>query len=72
VCQAIENGVRRAVPDAMTVVVPMADGGEGTMQALVERLKGSSLVFTGEGRLDSQTARGKVPVGVARRSMTRG
>jgi len=35
---------------------------------LVERLEGADLVFTGEGRIDSQTACGKTPVGVARRA----
>ena len=35
---------------------------------LVEHLKDADLVFTGEGRLDSQTARGKVPTGVAKRA----
>ena len=29
-------------------------------------IKGASLVFTGEGRMDSQTLRGKTPMGVAR------
>ncbi|MBA7624419.1 Glycerate 2-kinase [subsurface metagenome] len=43
VCQAIENGVRRVVPDAMTTIVPMADGGEGTMQALVDAMGGKIL-----------------------------
>jgi glycerate kinase len=33
---------------------------------LAERLSGADLVFTGEGRLDGQTAHGKTPVGVAR------
>ena len=32
---------------------------------LRERLKGCDLVITGEGRLDSQTANGKTPAGVA-------
>ncbi len=40
VCRAIENGVKRAVPDAMTTIVPMADGGEGTMEALVAAMGG--------------------------------
>ncbi len=40
VCQAIENGVRRALPHATTTIVPMADGGEGTMQALVDAIGG--------------------------------
>ena len=35
---------------------------------LVEHLKDADLVFTGEGRIDSQTARGKVPTGVAKRA----
>ena len=33
---------------------------------LAEVVKGASLVFTGEGRMDSQTLRGKTPLGVAR------
>ena len=33
---------------------------------LEERVKGASVVFTGEGQLDFQTAFGKTPVGVAR------
>lgn len=33
---------------------------------LAEVVKGASLVFTGEGRMDSQTLRGKTPMGVAR------
>ena len=36
VCRAIGGGVRRALPDADMVIVPMADGGEGTAQALVD------------------------------------
>ena len=35
---------------------------------LSEHLKGASLVFTGEGRIDGQTACGKTPVGVARQA----
>jgi glycerate kinase len=36
VAHAIESGVRRAASDAVTVVVPVADGGDGTLQALVD------------------------------------
>ena len=32
---AMERGVKRAIPDAETVVLPIADGGEGTMETLV-------------------------------------
>ena len=35
---------------------------------LVEHLEDADLVFTGEGRIDNQTACGKTPVGVARRA----
>jgi glycerate kinase len=41
VSQAIDQGVRRALPDVVTSLVPMADGGEGTTQALVDALGGS-------------------------------
>ena len=34
--QAIEAGVRRALPDAECVIVPLADGGEGTTQSIVD------------------------------------
>lgn len=35
---------------------------------LVDDLHGADLVFTGEGRLDGQSAYGKVPAGVAKRA----
>ncbi|MEU6036622.1 glycerate kinase [Actinomadura sp. NPDC047616] len=35
VCVAVEAGVRRAAPDAKTVAVPMADGGEGTLDCFL-------------------------------------
>ena len=34
--QAIERGVRRAAPDAETFLVPVADGGDGTLEVLVD------------------------------------
>ncbi len=40
VARAIEEGVKRIVPDAKTVLKPMADGGEGTVQALVDATGG--------------------------------
>ena len=33
---AMEAGVKAAVPDAETVLVPIADGGDGTLETLVE------------------------------------
>jgi glycerate kinase len=38
--RAVETGWRRARPDDEVTVVPMADGGEGTLDALVEGLGG--------------------------------
>ncbi len=40
VCDAVEEGIRRVLPDAEIVKVPMADGGEGTVQALVDATGG--------------------------------
>lgn len=40
VCRAIELGLRRALPQAELVSVPMADGGEGTLDALVASTSG--------------------------------
>ena len=34
--QAMRSGVLRVVPDAETVIVPVADGGDGTLETLVE------------------------------------
>jgi len=40
VCQAAEEGLRRVWPEAELVSVPMADGGEGTVQSLVDATSG--------------------------------
>lgn len=39
-CEAIEKGLKNIDTDAQIVKVPMADGGEGTVQALVDALNG--------------------------------
>jgi len=38
--RAMAEGVRRVLPDAVCDLVPMADGGEGTVQALIDGLGG--------------------------------
>ena len=38
VCAALEVGLRRVLPDAEIVQRPMADGGEGTLDAVVSAL----------------------------------
>ena len=40
VAQAIETGLKQVLPDAMYVKVPVADGGEGTLQSLVDATGG--------------------------------
>lgn len=35
ICQAMELGVRRVFPQAEIIAVPMADGGEGTVEAMM-------------------------------------
>lgn len=43
VARAIDKGIKRVVPDALTTIKPMADGGEGTVQALVDATGGKSM-----------------------------
>ena len=44
VARAIDNGIKRVVPSATTTIKPMADGGEGTVQALVDATGGEIIV----------------------------
>lgn len=38
---AIQEGIQKASPEANVIVRPLADGGEGTTDALIEGLAGS-------------------------------
>lgn len=38
---AIEKGIHQVIPQAQCILVPMADGGEGTMQALIDSSNGT-------------------------------
>jgi glycerate kinase len=49
--EAIETGWRRARPDDVIVLVPMADGGEGTLEALVDAQDGRIVPATVTGPL---------------------
>ncbi|GAA2242348.1 glycerate kinase [Streptomyces amakusaensis] len=51
VCAAIEEGVRRALPDADVVRVPMADGGEGTLDCIRGATGGEEIGLTVAGPL---------------------
>jgi len=50
-CRAIERGFRAAWPDAEIISSPMADGGEGTVQALVSATGGRLCAATVHGPL---------------------
>ncbi|WP_301408735.1 glycerate kinase [Luteococcus sp.] len=51
VCEALEAGLRQSLPDATFVHVPMADGGEGTVQSLVDATGGELRTTTVDGPL---------------------
>ncbi|NOV02047.1 glycerate kinase [Paenibacillus planticolens] len=54
---AIERGIRKAAPDAETVLVPMADGGEGTVDSLIGATQGTTIQVPVRGPLlDEVTA----------------
>lgn len=54
VCQAMANGIKKALPSAEIVSVPMADGGEGTTTALVDSKKGQYIQKEVSGPLNNK------------------
>ncbi|WCE29098.1 glycerate kinase [Vibrio sp. SCSIO 43137] len=54
VCQSIENGLRRVWQDAEILHVPVADGGEGTVQSLVDATAGHLVELQVQGPLDEK------------------
>ncbi|WP_226676194.1 glycerate kinase [Mesobacillus jeotgali] len=48
---AIENGMKKILPEASFIKVPMADGGEGTVQSLVDATGGKMITKTVTGPL---------------------
>ena len=53
-CQAMQRGIQNVIPDVHIIHVPMADGGEGTVDALISSLKGQSIVCDVTGPLPEQ------------------
>lgn len=51
VATAIENGFKQIMPDAQYVKLPMADGGEGTVQSLVDATGGKVVAVSVTGPL---------------------
>ena len=56
VAEAMGRGVRRVFPDAELDLVPMADGGEGTVEALVSATGGQTVPVKVTGPLGEQVA----------------
>ncbi|MEF3302872.1 glycerate kinase [Paenibacillus sp. GYB003] len=63
--EAIRAGVLRAAPDAGTTIVPMADGGEGTVDAVLAAAGGDRITVTVVGPLGEpvEAAYGLLPDG---------
>lgn len=53
-CAAIARGVKRVFPDSRIDIVPMADGGEGTVEALVDATDGEIRKLRVQGPLPNQ------------------
>jgi glycerate kinase len=51
VARAIALGIKRVAPDAQTVIVPLADGGQGTVEALVAAAGGRAIATDATGPL---------------------
>jgi glycerate kinase len=56
VARAMDEGVRRVVPDAEAVLVPVADGGDGTLETMVEGSGGEIKVSEVTGPLGERVA----------------
>lgn len=53
-CASMQRGILRAMPDAQCIHVPMADGGEGTVDALIAALAGERIACEVTGPLPHQ------------------
>lgn len=51
---AVKEGIQRAKPDAEVTVKPLADGGEGTVDALLEGLGGEKIILQAYGPMGSK------------------
>ena len=53
VCQAMAKGIKKVIPDADIIQIPMADGGEGTTTSLVDATNGKYIQKTVTGPLNT-------------------
>ena len=58
VATAIETGLKQVMPDAECVKVPVADGGEGTLQSLVDATEGQVIDVTATGPMGEKLSAG--------------
>lgn len=54
VCNAMEKGIKKADPSAEVIKVPMADGGEGTVDSLVDATNGQRITVEVTGPLGNK------------------
>ena len=53
-CMAMQRGIQKAIPDAQFIHVPMADGGEGTVDALIAAKQGRQVAIQVSGPFPHQ------------------
>lgn len=53
-CDAMQRAILKLIPDANVIAVPMADGGEGTVDALLSACHGQKVVIALTGPLPNQ------------------
>ena len=53
-CQAMQRGIHQILPNAQCIHAPMADGGEGTVDALIAALNGTRIACQVMGPLPTQ------------------
>lgn len=54
VCQAMKNGIQKVIPNAQIVSIPMADGGEGTTDSLIDATNGKKYSVEVTGPLNNK------------------
>lgn len=54
VAQAVERGIKKILPEADTVLLPLADGGEGTVDAVVKATDGRTIHCPATGPLGQE------------------
>ena len=58
VCQAMEKGIKKVFPKAEIISMPMADGGEGTTDALIDATGGRRVYKKVQGSFCKYKCRG--------------